>query len=158
VAVPERSAARLTVGAAVSAQLAAYAGSTFEGQVADILPAADSVTRSVRVRVSFANPDGRLRPGLTATAHIAEAPGEEVVLVPSAAVIRGGDHDRVIKIEEGGRYAPVLVELGREVDGEIEVLKGLAAGERIAAAAQFLLDADASLKGFAPGAVPEQAP
>lgn len=158
VAVPERSAARLVVGAAVSAQLAAYAGSTFQGQVADILPAADSATRSVRVRVSFANRDGRLRPGLTARAHISEAPGEEVVLVPSAAVIRGGDHDRVIKIEEGGHYAPVLVDLGREVDGEIEVLQGLAAGERIAAAAQFLLDADASLKGFAPGAMSEQAP
>ncbi len=154
VAVPERSASGLQVGAEVHAELAAYAGSDFKGTVASILPAADSTTRSVRLRVSFANGDGRLRPGLSARVHIAEPLGEEVVLVPSAAVIRGGQSNRVIKVDEGGRYTPTLVHLGREADGQVEVLHGLVAGDRIAAAAQFLLDAEASLKGFAPADEP----
>jgi Cu(I)/Ag(I) efflux system membrane fusion protein len=150
VAVPERQASELQVGAAVRAELASYPGTSFTGSIASILPAADSATRSLRLRVSFANGDGRLRPGLTARVHIAAPRADEMVLVPSAAVIRGGQQDRVIRVEEGGAYVPVLVELGREADGEVEVVHGLKAGERIAAAAQFLLDAEASLKGLTP--------
>jgi len=154
VAVPENRAADLVAGAAVRAELAAYPGATFTGQIASILPAADSVTRSVRLRVSFANGDGRLRPGLTARVHVAVLPGEARVLVPSAAVIRGGEQDRVIRVDEGGRYSPVAVQLGREADGQVEILRGLEAGDTVAAAAQFLLDAEASLKGFAPAPAP----
>lgn len=150
VAVPERHAAGVRVGAMVRAELAAYPGSVFTGEVANILPAADAATRSVRLRVSFANGDGRLHPGLSARVHIDAAQGDEGVLIPSAALIRGGTHDRVIKVEAGGRYAPVVVHVGREADGEVEVLHGLQAGDMVAAAAQFLLDADASLKGLAP--------
>ena len=150
VAVPERSASGVRVGAEVRAELAAYPGSVFTGKVASILPAADSTTRSVRLRVSFANSDGRLRPGLSARVQVAEPLGDEVVLVPSAAVIRGGQQSRVMKVEEGGRYTPTVVHLGREADGQTEVLHGLSAGERIAAAAQFMLDAEASLQGLTP--------
>ena len=51
-----------------------------------------------------------------------------------------------------GRYAPRVVQVGREAAGEVEILHGLDEGESIAASAQFLLDADASLKGLAPAA------
>lgn len=150
VAVPERQAAGLGVGAEVQAELAAYAGTPFTGQVASILPAADSATRSVLVRASFANADGRLHPGLSARVTIAQAPGAEAVLIPSAALIRGGQQDRVITITDDGRYAPRSVHIGREADGQVEILDGLVAGQTVAASAQFLLDADASLKGLAP--------
>ena len=117
VAVPERSASGLRVGAELRAELAADAGSVFTGTVASILPAADSTTRSVRLRVSFANGDGRLRPGLSARVQVAEPLGDEVVLVPSAAVIRGGQGSRVIKVEEGGAIRqPSCISAASRVD------------------------------------------
>ncbi|MBK6659003.1 MAG: efflux RND transporter periplasmic adaptor subunit [Proteobacteria bacterium] len=150
VAVPEQLAEGVRVGAEVRAELAAYAGTVFRGEVASILPAADSATRSVRVRVSFANADGRLHPGLSARVTLAAPRGDEVVLVPSAALIRGGQQDRVIIVTDDGRYAPRVVHAGREAEGQVEILHGLEAGVTVAASAQFLLDADASLKGVAP--------
>ncbi|MCC6710323.1 MAG: efflux RND transporter periplasmic adaptor subunit [Gammaproteobacteria bacterium] len=152
VAVPERGATGLALGAPVRAELAAYAGEVFEGKVASILPAADSATRSLRVRASFANADGRLHPGLSARVTIAAPANVETVLIPSAALIRGGQQDRVIMVAADGRYAPRVVQVGREAAGEVEILHGLDEGESIAASAQFLLDADASLKGLAPAA------
>ena len=44
--------------------------------------------------------------------------------------------------------------LGHEVDGQVEILAGLKVGEKVAAAGQFLLDAEANLKGLAPTALP----
>lgn len=155
VAVPEGEAARLAAGATLRAEIAGYAGETFGGVVEQVLPAADSETRNVRLRARIANPDGRLRAGLSARVRLADAPRNEALLLPSAAVIRGGRRDLVMHRAANGRFVPVEVMLGAEAAGKVEVLAGLAEGDEVAASAQFLLDAEASLQGFAPASPPE---
>ncbi len=51
---------------------------------------------------------------------------------------------------DDGRFLPVEVTLGAEAAGQVEVLTGLTAGDEVAASAQFLLDAEASLQGLTP--------
>ncbi|MBX9607933.1 MAG: efflux RND transporter periplasmic adaptor subunit, partial [Gammaproteobacteria bacterium] len=150
VAVPEREAARLASGTPLRAEIAGHTGETFTGIVEQVLPAADSETRNVRLRARVANPDGRLRAGLSARVRLADAPRKEALLLPSAAVIRGGRRDLVMRRAVDGRFLPVEVSLGAEAAGQVEVLAGLSAGDEVAASAQFLLDAEANLQGLAP--------
>lgn len=161
-AVPEAEAGSLAVGQPIEARLPALPGEVLGGRVDAILPEANLDSRTLRVRVELPNPDGRLRPGLTAQVRLDRASGQAVLWVPSEAVIRTGRRALVMLAEDAGRYRPVEVRLGRESDGKTVVLAGLEAGQQVVASGQFLLDSEASLKGLVAAKlespVPEQEP
>lgn len=150
-AVPETRAALARVGQRVEARLPAFPGETLTGRVSDILPDTDLATRTLRVRIVLPNPKLRLRPGMTAEVRFASPETAPALWVPSAAVIRGGLRDRVMLAEDGGRFRPVDVVVGREAGERSEILGGLEAGQRVVASGQFLIDSEASLKGIAAG-------
>ncbi len=116
--------------------------------------AADAASRTLRVRIALPNPGGRLRPGLFARVTPAATRERSVLQVPDSAVIRTGSRTLVFVAEDGGRYRPVEVRLGAAAEGQVEVLGGLAAGQRIVESGQFLIDSEARLSGalaqFAP--------
>jgi len=148
VAVPEAQAALLSPGRAVRASLAAYPGEDFDGRIAAVLPEANRDTRTLRVRIELHNRAGKLKVGMYARASIS-GQKEEVLLVPTEAVIRTGQ--RVVVFVAGaqpGQFSPVQVELGREVGGKQIVLKGLSVGQQVVASGQFLLDSEASMSGM----------
>lgn len=151
-AVPEAEAGALAAGQTVEARLPAFAGEVLSGRVAAILPEANADSRTLRVRVELANPDGRLRPGLSAQVRLNRASEQGVLWVPSEAVIRTGRRALVMLAEDAGRYRPVEVRPGPESDGRTVVLSGLAEGQQVVASGQFLLDSEASLRGVVAGA------
>lgn len=156
-AVPEAQAALLQAGRSVQARFAAYPGEVFKGKIAAVLPEANSDTRTLRVRMEFRNPAWRLKAGMYAQVSIA-GPAMENLVVPAEAVLRTGKRTLVFVSEQAGRYRPVEIETGREMDGKLEVLKGLQAGQQVVTSGQFLLDSEASLAGVAtPGAANVQA-
>ncbi len=145
-AVPEVHAGLLEVGSTVEATFAAYPDQVFQGKIAAILPEANVQTRTLRVRMEFANPKLRLKPGMFAQVYIA---GEkrDVLAVPSEAVIRTGKRTVVFVSENAGRFRPVQVEVGQEVDGKLVVLHGIEEGQQIVLSGQFLIDSEASMRG-----------
>ncbi|AWM92322.1 efflux RND transporter periplasmic adaptor subunit [Pseudomonas sp. 31-12] len=148
VAVPESDSGAITVGQAVEARLPAFPGTTLSGKVSAILPETNPDSRTLRVRVELPNPDGRLRPGLTAQVRLNRSTEQSVLWVPSEAVIRTGRRALVMLAEDAGRYRPVEVQLGQESDGKTAILKGLEEGQKVVTSGQFLLDSEASLKGI----------
>jgi Cu(I)/Ag(I) efflux system membrane fusion protein len=148
VAVPESDAGAITVGQAVEARLPAFPGTTLNGKVSAILPETNPDSRTLRVRVELPNPDGRLRPGLTAQVRLNRATEQSVLWVPSEAVIRTGRRALVMLAEDAGRYRPVEVQPGQESDGRTAILNGLSEGQKVVTSGQFLLDSEASLKGI----------
>jgi len=148
VAVPESDAGAITVGQAVEARLPAFPGTTLSGKVSAILPETNPDSRTLRVRVELPNPDGRLRPGLTAQVRLNRTSEQSVLWVPSEAVIRTGRRALVMLAEDAGRYRPVEVQPGQESDGKTAILKGLEEGQKVVTSGQFLLDSEASLKGI----------
>lgn len=147
-AVPEAQAGMVRVGQGASATLAAFPGESFAGRVSAILPAAQAESRTLTVRIELANRGGRLRPGMFAAVALG-GDGGQALLVPSEAVIRTGTRTLVMLALADGRYRPAEVRTGREGGGKTEVLAGLAAGEKVVASGQFLLDSEASLTGIA---------
>ena len=88
------SAAQVRPGNPVEARTSALPGTTFKGRVNAILPEVNAATRTLKARVEFANPNGRLVPGMFATVNFAPAARKEVLLVPTEAVIQTGKSQR----------------------------------------------------------------
>lgn len=148
VAVPEAQGATLKVGQRVQSRFVGLPGRMLDGTVSAILPATAMDSRTVQVRVELPNPDGALRPGMTAQVSLAQTSGQALLQVPSEALIRTGKRVLVMLAEEGGHYRPVEVEAGVENQDHTVILSGLQEGQQVVASGQFLLDSEASLKGI----------
>jgi Cu(I)/Ag(I) efflux system membrane fusion protein len=146
-AVPETRAGEIRVGQSAVAELASFPGERFSGKVIAVLPTAEAASRTLTVRVELRNRGGRLKPGMFATVHLGDV-GKPALLVPSEAVIRTGKRTLVMLAENGGRYQPAEVQLGREGGGQTEILAGLSEGEKVITSGQFLIDSEASLSGI----------
>ncbi len=157
VAVPEAQGAALAVGQVVESRFVGLPGRTFSGTVSAVLPQTALDSRTVQVRVELPNPDGALRPGMTAQVRLAQSSGQSVLWLPSEALIRTGKRVLVIVAEEGGRYRPVEVQVGTENQDQTMIIAGLQEGQQVVASGQFLLDSEASLKGLTPQSPAESA-
>ena len=143
---PQGDAGVAHPGGRATATLPAYPGETFSGLIESVLPAADQLTRTVEVRVALANPQGRLRPGMSAEVQLEQANAQAALIVPVEAVIRTGARTMVI-VANGTGYAPTEVTLGHQSDDNVEITSGLSEGQRVVASGQFLIDSEASLSG-----------
>ncbi|KTE20525.1 RND transporter [Sphingopyxis sp. H050] len=146
-AVPEAQAGSVRIGQSATASLSAFPGETFGGRILAVLPSAQVDSRTITVRIELTNRSGRLRPGMFANVALGGTP-RTALLVPSEAVIRTGTRTLVMLATGNGRFRPAEVRTGREGGGQTEILEGLAAGEKVVASGQFLLDSEASLTGI----------
>jgi len=145
--VPESQAAWLKPGDPAEVEVPALPGERFEAQVDYLYPELTPATRTLKVRVVVKNPREHLRPGMFATAHFQGMTQEQVLTVPSEAVIKTGTRSVVIVADDAAHFRPVLVRVGDEHGGRSEILAGLALGQRVVASGQFLVDSEANLRG-----------
>lgn len=141
----ERQAGLVSEGDMVTMTLDYLPGKEWQGEVDFIYPTLDAETRTVPVRLRFANPKQTLKPNMFAQVTIHSDQEESTLLVPNAAVIRSGTQDRVVLALGEGRYKSVEVRIGRRGDTQTEILQGLEAGDSIVISAQFLLDSESSI-------------
>jgi len=145
--VPESAAAAVRPGAAAQVSSPAFPGEHFDGKVEALLPQVDAATRTLKARIVVANPQKKLAPGMFATIALGAGRQDDMLSVPSEAVIQTGSRAVVIVVREPGRFESVDVVTGRQLNGQTEILKGLEAGQKIVASGQFLIDSEASLRG-----------
>ena len=100
-----------------------------------ILPEANRDTRTVRVRLELPNPTQRLKAGMSGQIVLAGRT-KPALLVPSEAVIRTGKRALVYVVDSPGKYHPVQVQLGAEIDDRLVVQGGLTAGQQVVASAR----------------------
>lgn len=140
----ERQAALVEVGLPVSMTLDYLPGQRWQGKVDYVYPTLDPKTRTARVRLRFANPEGLLKPNMFAQVAIHARSKNNALVIPREAVIRTGTQDRVVLAMGEGRFKSVVVTLGYVAEDSVEVINGLAEGESIVTSAQFLLDSESS--------------
>lgn len=128
--VPEVFFERIRRGQPVQATAAAFSGRVFEGKVTAIDTRIDPVARAFRVRAEFPNPDAALPPGLFMVARVTLETRPDALLVPEQAVILEGRSSYVFRVRDGVAER-IEVRLGQRRVGEVEVLEGLAAGDRV---------------------------
>ncbi|EHH0749755.1 efflux RND transporter periplasmic adaptor subunit [Vibrio vulnificus] len=140
----ERQAHWLTNGSQASMTLDALPGKAWQGEVDYVYPILDPKTRTLRMRLKFANPNGELKPNMFANITLQPVSDSEVLTVPKSSVIRSGGMTRVVLAEGEGKYRSARIETGREADDKVEVLQGLKQGARIVTSAHFMLDSESS--------------
>jgi cobalt-zinc-cadmium efflux system membrane fusion protein len=121
----------------------ALPGTALEGRVALVGTQVDVSSRTIPVRIEVDNPTGVLRPGMSATAWLPVGEGAAVLAVPAAALQRLDDRWCVFVPRSEAAFAIRPVGRGRDLGGEVEILNGLAAGEKVVVAGAFLLTAEA---------------
>ena len=144
--VAERDLSLIAIGQTATVKPRGYPGRTFTGKIALIYPSINKETRTARVRIELANPDGVLLPDMYADVEIASGSGEPVIAVPDSAVIDSGTRQVVIVDKGDGRFEPREVKTGRRGDGYTEIREGLTAGDKAVVSANFLIDAESNLK------------
>jgi RND family efflux transporter MFP subunit len=96
-----------------------------------VSPALQADQRALTVEAVVPNPKGELKPGLFATARIEQKERTPGILVPSSAVQTVAGTSRVFVIN-GDKAEERIVTVGQPLGGQIEITKGLKAGEKVA--------------------------
>jgi membrane fusion protein, copper/silver efflux system len=141
----ESDLGRLKVGMTANLSLQAFPGRTFQGRVTFIDPILDPKTRTAKVRLSFSNPTGELRPEMFGEVTLRAAP-RTGLSIPTDAVIDSGTRKVVFVALGEGKFRPREVKLGAVDPETTEVLDGLKAGEEVVTRANFLVDSESRLR------------
>jgi membrane fusion protein (multidrug efflux system) len=129
--VPERFLGQLQVGQAIQFRVPAYPDEVFRGEVFFVDPQVDVASRTVLVKATHQNEDGRLRPGMFGNLELVLKVRESAVTVPESAILRDGEQVILYLIgpDQMAQLAPV--ELGARLPGRVEISKGLSGGELV---------------------------
>jgi len=119
------------LGDTAEVRLNAYADRAMRGRVSNISQVLDPATRTAKVRLEIGNEHGLLKPGMFATVTFYSQRKRERQLVPATAVIRLHDKSWVYLADGQNRFKRVEVQPGALVDGQQEILGGLAAGAKV---------------------------
>ncbi len=136
---------RVRLGTPVTLTLEAVPDHAFTGKVSFIEPVLDPKTRTVKVRLAFANPRGELRPEMFGEVVFHARP-HQGLRVPADSIIDSGDRKVVFVSLGDGRFEPREVKAGDMAGDLVEVTEGVRAGEQVVVRASFLVDSESRLK------------
>ena len=146
VAVPESIAWLIKDASQFSIQVPAWPGKTFRISKWTLLPSVDSATRTLQLRLQVNNPDEALKPGMNAYLQLTSE-SAPMLLIPSKALIDSGSEQRVITVDNEGRFVPKIVQVFHESAGVTAIRSGLQEGEKVVASGLFLIDSEANIAG-----------
>ena len=145
---PQQELAQVKTGMKVRVATDAYPGQRFAGELTAINPDLDTATRSVRLRATLENADGRLRPGMFVRAEVVLPEEQPVVVVPATSVLNApfGNSVYVIETKPASTNGPAglvvrqqFVRTGRMRGDFIAVETGVKPGEKVVSTGLFKL-------------------
>ena len=125
--------------------LSYWPGRSWTGRVTYVYPSVDAATRTIQVRLEFANPGETLKPEMFAQVLIEGSPRQALV-VPDDVVLDSGERKVVFLSPGEGQLVPREISVGDQADGFAEVTAGLSEGDVVARGANFLVDSESRLK------------
>ncbi|PAQ01214.1 efflux RND transporter periplasmic adaptor subunit [Mesorhizobium mediterraneum] len=155
--VPEYELSSVRVGDKATVRIRSLSGKVFEGKVGLIYPEIQGQTRTARIRIELANPNGLLLANMYADVEIATGGNDPAVTVPDSAVIDTGDRQVVIVDKGEGSFEPRDVKVGMRGEGMAEITQGITEGEKVVVSANFLIDAESNLKAALSALTPAEA-
>lgn len=133
---------KIRLGQNLSVTVPAYPGEVFPAKVDYIGQVLDETTRTVQVRCSIANTDGRLMPGMYATISVESAATDQAFVIPLTAVFTEGDADFVFIAIDDNHYQQRPVQIGLRLKEQAVVTGGLNSSERLVTEGALMLRAE----------------
>jgi multidrug efflux pump subunit AcrA (membrane-fusion protein) len=131
-------------------KVSGLSGEVFYGKVGFIYPSVSRETRTMKVRLEFANSSLRLQPGMYAEVDVAKENGSALA-VPVEAVMDGGETQYAFVVHDRTHFEPRLLRLGRSSGEWVEVHSGLTESEEVVTSANFLIDSESRLQAAIAG-------
>lgn len=129
--VPERYLQQLKVGQPLEFSVAAFPGEKFKGEVYFVSPQINETLRTALVKAKIPNADHKLRGGMFASLELSLQVRKSAIVIPEPAIISNGDNFSVFVVGSDDKAQIRPVQVGIRLAGQAEVIKGLAAGERV---------------------------
>jgi len=120
-------------------------GKTFVARVSNVLPQIDPATRTLKLRLEADNPGFALRPDMFVDVELPVSMPAGLT-IPVDALVDSGREQRAFVERSSGVFEPRQVRVGWRFGDRVEILDGLAAGERVVTAGTFLVDSESRLK------------
>lgn len=136
----------LADGQTVNVERTSHPGERLRGQVDFIYPEMAQPTRTAQARISLDNQNDTLRPGDWASLSIFGGPKENLLYIPTEAIIRTGSEERVVVQDDEFNFSIRIIHAGLESGPYTEILHGLEEGDRVVTSGQFLIDSEASIR------------
>jgi multidrug efflux pump subunit AcrA (membrane-fusion protein) len=141
--IPERFVAAITQGLRAELFFEAIPGEIFTAEVTEINPVLDPMSRTMRIRLRFLNPDSRIKAGMFATISLVTSRRINVPVIPRMSAINTYGSWIVFIVDEDNIVQRREVTLGLDNEDLFEVLSGLEIGDRVVSAGQnFLSEGD----------------
>lgn len=130
----ERDLRMVGEGVPAHIEVDAFPDESFTGRVARVAPVLDPATRTAEIEIEIPNPDFRLKPGMYARVGLSVGRKSGALVVPREALIVRTSARGVFVVDEAGdarnaRFAALVT--GLEDDRYVEVVEGVAEGERV---------------------------
>jgi len=141
--IPERFVSSIRQGMRAVLWFEAIGNETFNAEVTEINPVLDPVSRTLRIRLRFLNPDPRIRAGMFATISLVTNRKEDIPVINRTSVINTYGSWIVFVVDDNNRARRREVTLGIDNEDFIEILDGVSVGENVVSEGQnFLSDGD----------------
>ncbi len=140
----EQDLPQVRTGQRALARVKAAPGEEFSGLVESVGALVDPKSRTVKVRIALDNSRRILRPGMFATVSISGTVGERRhgMFVPAAAVQRLGRGHVVFVARSENAFEPRQVDVAQGGTEWVEIVRGLAMGERVVTSGSFSLKSE----------------
>ncbi len=120
----------------------AYPNEVFSGTVDFVGATMEESSRTVKIRISLANPGGRLRPGMFAKVRLYPQGALETLAIPLVSVLSDEGRDFVFVHHAGDYFIRRPVTKGRVIGDLVEIRAGLQSGQEVVNTGAFLLKSD----------------
>lgn len=136
--VPEGQLPKLAVGQPADVTVDAVPGERFIGKITLITPRVDPATATFPVKIKLDDPQGRLRPGMFARVAVVYDRRHDALQIPRSALLDGEGPPTVFIVKDG-KAAERSLKLGLSNGGFVEVLAGIAQGDKVVVVGQGAL-------------------
>jgi len=142
--IPENQITKIKSGQSCKIEFDAYPGQSFEGRVDDIADMVDNTTRMIKVRISFANKEGKFKSGMFTNVFFGISEGRFISVENSSLVTVQGKQYVFLK-KNKLEFDREPVQVGQQLGEKTVILSGLKNGDEIA------VDGVMQLKGLSFG-------
>ena len=129
--IPQEQIAQVSVGQSAAVTVDSVPGRAFTGRVFEIDPSADPSSRDFTVRLSLANPQALLKPGMYAQVSLVTQHVRQATVVPLEAVQKDADGSFVWTLDADSTVHRQAVTTGASDDNGVAVLSGVQPGEKV---------------------------
>lgn len=129
--VPEADAGFVAPGSPAKIKVLAISATPFDGEVTRTSWTLQAASRTLRAEIDIPNPDGKLRPGMYATAEIEVARRADALSLPKSAILKQGTESFTLGISSENKIVKLPIKTGLVAGADVEILSGLTGDESL---------------------------